>query len=1062
MTDAPGPKQPSGAPAETRLKARRESHTERRGGLIRTFVRHPTAANLLMALMIVLGLFSLAKLNTQFFPDFGIDVVSITVEWPGASAEDIDANVVEAIEPEVRFLDNVKRVRSNSIEGLGTVNVEFEPGTDMQSALSDVETAVGQVTILPEDSERPEVRRILRYDPISRLVISGPFPEASLKAIAKRIRDDLLTRGIDKVDLFGARDEEIWVEIAPETLRRLDITMAELSERIAESSQDLPSGDTGGATVRQIRSLGLVKQAEGLRDIEVRALTDGQKIRLGDIARVEDRFEEDGQIARRLGDSAIEIFVQRSTTADALEVADIVDDYLAELRPSLPPQLRLEQYDIAANLIRDRVNLLLRNGIGGLVLVVLILFVFLNVRVAFWVAAAIPTTMLATMLVMLATGQSINMVSLFGLIMALGIIVDDAIVVGEHAETRYRAGDPPLLAAERGARRMIVPVFSSSLTTICAFIPLFAITGVIGQIIEAIPLVIVAVIVASLIECFLVLPAHMRGALAHAPSRARLSFNRAFDRFRDGVFTQVVRVAVRWRYLTLAAALGAFILALGLVAGGRVGFVFFPQPESDRIYANLRMSASTPRVQTMAMLEELERALVAAEDKLTDGAGGLVVMSLARVGASSDPNQVGAASGDHVGSIAVELVTADKRDARTEAVIEAWRAEVKELPVVEALTMTAPQGGPPGREVDVRLAGLDALGLKSASNEIKTLLSRYPGVTDIEDNLPYGKEELILEVTAKGRALGFNTESVGRQVRNAFQGSIAERFSRGDEEITVRVQYPREGIDQAALDGLYLRGPTGSEVALSEVVSIRPKQGFSQLRREDGERQVAITAELDEAQITIDKVIAALKRDGLADISARHGVTPSFAGKAEEQSDTLADIRFGAMIGLSAIYIILAWVFASYTRPLVVMSLIPLAFVGATLGHWLLGYELTILSIIALVGLSGIVVNDSIILVSTIKERLDRGETATDAIIDGTRDRLRAVILTSATTIGGLTPLLFETSLQAQFLIPMAITITFGLMITTILVLLVIPAMMAAQDDVGRLVGRLSGKPVKA
>ncbi|MEM7225481.1 MAG: efflux RND transporter permease subunit [Pseudomonadota bacterium] len=1058
MSQEAAPEEASGQ----RLKARRESHGERRGGLIRTFVRHPTAANLLMALMIVLGLFALARMNTQFFPTFGIDVVSVTVEWPGASAEDIDTNVVEAIEPEVRFLDNVKRVRSNSIEGFATVNIEFEPGTDMQAALSDVETAVGQVTILPEDSERPEVRRIVTYDPISRLVLSGPFPEESLKAIAKRIRDDLLARGIDQVDLFGAREEEIWVEVEPETLRRLDITMAELSERIAASSQDLPSGDTGGSTVRQIRSLGLAKEAEGLRDIEVRALANGQKIRLGDIARVEDRFEEDGQVASRFNEPAIEIFVQRATTADALEVADIVDGYLEELIPSLPPELRLEQYDVAADLIRGRVDLLLRNGAGGLILVVTILFIFLNMRVAFWVAAAIPVTMLATMVVMLASGQSINMVSLFGLIMALGIIVDDAIVVGEHAETRYRAGDPPLLAAERGARRMIVPVFSSSLTTICAFIPLFAITGIIGQIIEAIPLVIVAVIVASLVECFLVLPAHMRGALTHGPSRARLRFNRGFDRFRDGAFRSLVVAAVRWRYLTLAVALGAFILAIGMVAGGRIGFVFFPQPESDRIYANLRMSASTPREQTKAMLDELERALQAAETKLTEGEDDLVVMSLARLGASADPSQIGAASGGHIGSIAVELVPSDQREVRTDKVIEAWRAEVRELPVVEALTITAPQGGPPGREVDVRLSGRDAASLKAAANEVMALLARYPGVNEIEDNLPYGKEEVILEVTSKGRALGFDTESVGRQVRNAFEGAIADRFPRGDEEVTVRVQYPREGIDQAALDRLYLRGPTGAEVALSEVVSVRPEQGFAQLRREDGARQVAITAELDESQATIDKVIEALNRDGLAEITARHGVTASFAGKAEEQAETLGDIRFGAMIGLAAIYIILAWVFASYTRPIVVMSLIPLAFVGAVLGHWLLGYELTILSIIAMVGLSGIVINDSIILVSTIKARLEKGEATIEAIIDGTKDRLRAVILTSATTIGGLTPLLFETSLQAQFLIPMAITITFGLMVTTFLVLLVIPAMMAAQDDIGRLIGRYAGKPVEA
>ncbi len=529
-----------------------------------------------MVLMIILGLYSLLRLNTQFFPDFGVDVVSVSIEWPGASAEDVDENIVQAIEPEVRFLDQVKHMRSVSMEGLAKISVEFEPGADMQVALTDVETAVGQVTTLPEDSERPEVRRLVRYDSISRLVLSGPYPEAALKATAKRIRDDLLARGIDKVTLFGARDEEIWVELDTETLRRLDLRLDDVATSIRDASQDLPSGDTGGSTVQNIRSLGLVKTAEGVRQIEVRSFEDGRKIYVGDIATVAERFEEEGESAWRSGNRAIEIHVQRATTADALEVAGIVDDYLEEFVPTLPGNLSLEPYAVMADLINDRIFLLLKNGISGLVLVVGILFIFLNIRVAFWVAAAIPVTMLATMLVMLVTDQSINMVSLFGLIMALGIIVDDAIVVSEHAEFRHQYGDPPALAAELGVRRMTAPVVSASLTTICAFIPLFVITGVIGQIIEAIPLVIVAIIFVSLIECFLVLPAHLKGALGHEPSRLRRGFNRAFDRFREGPFRRLVVWAVEWRHLTIAVAIGCFVCSVGLGVGARVGVRIFP------------------------------------------------------------------------------------------------------------------------------------------------------------------------------------------------------------------------------------------------------------------------------------------------------------------------------------------------------------------------------------------------------------------------------------------------------------------------------------------------------
>lgn len=1026
--------------------------------LIRLFASHRTAANLLMVSMILVGLFALRQINVQFFPDFGLDIIRISVEWRGASAEDIDSNIIQALDPEVRFLDDVRRVQASSVEGNGQLVIEFNPGTDMQAALSNIETAVGQVTTLPEDSETPEIRRIVRYDTISRIVISGPYPESSLKAVAKRLRDDLLNAGSDKVGLFGTRDDEIWVEVAPETLREYDLTLGDIAERIGETSQDLPSGDTTGLAERQIRSLGLRKDAQSMGRIEVRALENGEKILLRDIAIVSERFEEGGKTARRFGENAVELHIQRAVHADALKVAAKVSDYLDRIRPELPPNLRLERYDEQSDLIEGRIDLLLVNGGGGLVLVLLILFVFLNTPTAFWVAMGIPTALMATMIVMELSGQSINMISLFGLIMALGIIVDDAIVVGEHAAFRARDGEAPLDAAVNGAKRMAAPVFSSSLTTIAAFIPLLVISDIIGQIIRSIPLVIIAVIIASLIECFFVLPGHMRSALswnAGRRSKPREWFNRKFDGFRDGSFQSFVYFVLRWRYATLAVAVGALILAVGLVIGGRVGFVFFPSPEADRVYANVQFTAGSPRERTVAMLEELERGLAAAEQELTDGKGGLVRMALSKAGGPVGQQTALPSSGDHIGGLAVELTPSDERDIRTDALVEAWRENVRLHAGTEFLTIRQARGGPPGREVDIRLSGAELDSLKAAAKEIRLLLAEYPGVTGIEDNLPYGKRETILEVTPTGRALGFNTQSVGRQVRNAFDGAVAKRFSRDDEEVTVRVRFPRDSVDTASLDGLYLRGPGGAEVLLNEIVSATDKSGFSRIRREDGVRQVAVTADTETGITTTDKVIEALTRDGIQEIATRYGLTLGFAGKAEEQARTIADMRAGAMLGLAGIYIILAWVFSSYFRPFAVMAIIPLGFVGAALGHWLLGYDLTILSIMALVGLSGIVINDSIILVSTIDERLARGEPIENGIVDGTRDRLRAVILTSATTMGGLTPLMFERSLQAQFLIPMAITMVFGLMVTTFLVLLVVPALIHIQHDFGTLFARL-------
>jgi len=655
-------------------------HNESRFNLISAFARHRTAPNLLMGLMILLGVIALIRLNVQFFPNFGIDVVTVSVKWSGAGAEDVDANIVQSLEPELRFLDNVKHVKSTSSEGLASISIEFEADTEMQNALSNVETAVGQVTTLPEDSEKPVVNRVVRYEPITRLLLTGPYPESALKAMAKTMRDELLSRGVDKVDLVGTRDEEIWVEVLPETLRRLDLTINDISSRIKKVSQDIPAGETGGSQAKQIRGLGEVKDAAGVSNIEVHARENGEKIKLSEIARVTDGFDEDGVDVRFQKSRAIEFHVLRSTTADALEVDEIVTNFLADIRPTLPPNLVLNQYTIQANLIKDRIDLLINNGVTGLILVLGILFLFLNTRVAFWVAAGIPVSLLATMFVMHLSGQTINMVSLFGLIMAIGIVVDDAIVVGEHSETLRRRGMSPVEAAEGGAMRMLVPVFASSLTTIAAFMPLLAISDIMGQIIAAIPFVSIAVILASLIECFLVLPGHMRHALKAKPSEAsgfRQRFNDKFNHFRDTYFARFVDLILDYRYVAVSIAIGALIVSFGLIAGGRLGFQFFKGPEAERIYANIEMVAGTPRLETQIMVDELERALYASDEKL---GGGLVVTHVAKIGAKTSPI-VGRNSGsDHLGGIYVELVESDKRNVRTDDFVAMWRKELNQKP----------------------------------------------------------------------------------------------------------------------------------------------------------------------------------------------------------------------------------------------------------------------------------------------------------------------------------------------------------------------------------------------
>ena len=1023
-------------------------------GPIALFARHRNAPNLLLALMAIAGIFGIVKMNSQFLPAFGIDVVNVSVEWPGATAADVDTKLVRAIVPEIRVLDNVKRVRATATEGVANVGIEFEAGSDMQAALSDVEAAMSRIRTFPEDAKAPDARRIVRYERILRVVLSGPHTEAALKAHAKRLRDGLLDRGIDRVAMTGARDEEILVEAPSAALRRLDMTLADVAARIGETSRDLPSGDVGQGR-RQIRSLGLVTTARGIEDIEIKALEDGRTIRLGDVARVREGFDEDAVEIRRGGRRAIELLLQRAIQGDALRMAKIAEAYLDEVAPTLPETLAMERYDVAVGSLRERIDLLIRNGASGLMIVIVILMVFLRARVAFWVMAGIPASLLAAFGVMLAAGLTINMVSLFSLIMTIGIIVDDAIVVGEHVDTRGRQGLSPLAAAVDGAHRMAVPVFAAALTTISAFLPLLMISGVIGQIIATIPMVVVAVLIASLMECFLVLPGHLSAARAPSPTgwaaRYRRWFDGGFAAFRDGPFRSAVETCIRWRYATLAAAVGLLLLAAGMVAGGRVGFVFFPSPEADRVFANVTMVPGTPRETTVAMLDEMNRALDATVRELEGDDSDLIRMAITKVGV---PASGGAAAGfgDNVGGVDVELRPADRRDLRLEPFIDAWRAGIRPIAGLDTLTIYGARGGPPGSDVDVRFIGDDVAALKRAAQELRALLERYPGVRAIRDDLPWGKRETILEVTPRGRSMGFTTRTVGRQVRDAIEGAIATRFPRGDEEVTVRVRLPADERDTDVLDHLHLRGPTGAEVPLDEVVSRRANQGFAYIASEDGRRQVAVTARLDADVVTTGELLAAIERDGLRRIAARHGVEVALKGRSEETRETLADMLLGTGIGLAGIYIVLAWVFASYGRPFVVMAIIPMGFVGTVFGHWLFGYNLTILSLVALMGLSGIVVNNSIILVTTIGRRAER-EPLYEAIVGGVRDRLRAIVLTSVTTIGGLSPLLLETSLQARFLIPMALTIVFGLGCAATLVLFVMPALLAAGQDVRRIRG---------
>lgn len=1115
----------------------------RTGGLVQLFVRHPNAANLLMVLMLIAGVIALARINTQFFPTVEEKQITVSVSWSGASAEDVAANILDAIEPAVRFLDGVDHVTSYAREGAGTTIIEFDAETDMQKAVADVEQEIDQITTLPEESEKPTISSSRFHDTVAKLILTGPFEEEALQIYAKRIRDDLLDRGIDKVTFTGMRDREIVVSVPEATLVRLGTSIEDVATAIARNTLDRPSGTVSGTVEKQVRALALGETPEEISNIEVKTFPSGERILLSDIATVGSAFDDDASRGIHKGMPAISILVQRAVTADALKTDAILKDYLAETRATLPATLQIIETQDQASFLWDRINLLLRNGWQGLLVVLVVLFTFLNARIATWVVLGIPISMSATLAIMFLTGQTINMMSLFALIMMLGIIVDDAIVVAEETATREDEGLPPAEAAERGTGQMLVPVLAASLTTVAAFAPLFLLSGVMGQIIEVLPLVTISVLLASLIECFLVLPAHLahsggprgaprwslarqilvgiviavilaallslpaagtppalavvlqaaaatraamgtvaavlglsalafalaglvelvllrlraasarRTASGHTKNGFRTWFDGNFARFREGPFRRFVALTFRWRYTTLALALAALlVIGFGLVAGGRIGFVFFPSPEAESLRATLEVNAGTPEDEVIAAVEAVESALDVAEQQLSGGSEALLRSVSTTLGVA------GQNRGDNLAEIDVQLTASEARTVRTPEVVRAWRNAVPDIPGLKSFAINERRGGPPGRDLDVRLEGAEPAMLKTAAQDVIAAMQAVPGVSAVSDDLPYGKPELAMRLTPRGAALGFTLDSVATQVRNAFDGAIARRIPIGDEEVKVRVQLVQGDTGDAALRQMWLKSDSGAFVPLSEVVSLEESDAFSVILRRDGKTTVSVTADVDPDVNTAAAITALMRTEVMPELAARHGIDFSFAGKAEETEDSFADLKLGTWIALSVIYIILAWVFGSYWRPLAVMAIIPFGLVGAVLGHLVLGFNLTIMSLIGLLGLSGILVNDSIILVSRLDERLSEGDDLQTAAIGASCDRFRAVLLTSLTTIGGLAPLLFETSLQAQFLLPMAITMVFGIAAATLLVLVLVPALIGIGGDIGRAVAAIDGR----
>ncbi len=1021
-----------------------------RDDLIGRFAQHPVACNLLMILMLLAGFWGLAKLNTQFFPTFSIDFIHISVPWSGASTEDVEEAIVAPIEDKVRNLADIKEMSSVAKRGWGGVWLRFEEGTNLDAAADEVRQAVDTIRNFPQDAEEPQITILENRELISRLVVTGPDNLAELRPIAKRMEEELLAVGIAEIRIVGLPEEEIAIQFERAMLHELGLTLPAIAERIRVQSRDVPAGQLGQADVaRELRATQQRRSELGYQRLPLVSQADGSVLTLGDVATVSRRARAGTLTMRMDGKPAVELALYRAHNDDTLSMAETVEQWLGGFRASLPPGIDVTVYDEQWKPLQERIQLLVKNGATGLVLVVLILYLFLTGRVAFWVTVGIPVSFMATLMVLYLIGGSINMISVFALIMALGIIVDDAIVVGEDALTHYQTGEDPLKAAEGGARRMFWPVMSSSLTTVAAFLPLMLIGDYIGAILGAIPWVIVCVIIASLIESFLILPGHLSHSFrkqhhqGERPFRQRL--NQRFDDFRDKVFRPIISHALDHRRLVVAGAFGAMIITIGLMAGGRIAFVFFPTPEVNMLIANANFAAGTPRERVSDYMSEIERQLALTDEAL---GGGLVTTAVTRLGMAIQPGTNFTRTGDQYAHIQIELIASDHRDVRNTQFIQELESRVRRIPELTAFGVFEPSVGPPGRDLEVRVTGHDAAAIKQAAVALAEIMAAVPGVTGVEDDTPYGAEQIIFELSPVGESLGLSTAEVGRQLRAAFDGEIVQIIQIQGDEVEVRVT----GVDAErnylrGLDSLPIVLPDGRSLPLANAVTFRAERGFERLRHADGLLAIKVTGDVIESIGNANLIRADLAKEALPELRKRYPVQFEFTGQAEDQAETLGDMGRGLFYGLAMIYLVLAWVFGSYGWPLIVMSIIPFGLVGALFGHWVMGLDLTILSIFGLFGLSGIVVNDSIILVAFYRELRDKGLDMRSALIEASCQRLRAVLLTSLTTIGGLTPLMFETSLQATFLVPMATSITFGLAFATALVLIVVPTLLSLYEE---------------
>ncbi|MBS0013876.1 MAG: efflux RND transporter permease subunit [Desulfobacterales bacterium] len=1031
--------------------------------VIAWFAGNHVAANLLMLFILMAGIVIAMDIKLEIFPETELDRVSVTVAYPGASPAEVEEGVVRRIEENVAGIEGIKRIDSVAREGMGQVTIEVMTGWDIKKLLDDVKSEVDRITTLPDEAEEPEVRELTRRIQVISVAVYGDIPELTLKDLAQTAKDDLTNlSGLTQADVAAVRDNEIHVEISEQTLRKYVLTLGSVADTVAQSSLDLPAGSVKAEEGEVlIRAKGRRYYAAEYRDIPVITRADGTRITLGQIAALKEGFADVDMTSRFQGKPAAIINVYRVADQSALDVAQKVRDYVARIRPGLPQGADIDYYQDMSTILKSRIQLLGKNMFFGLILVSLLLALFLNVRLAFWVTLGIPISFAFGLIFLPYNDVSINMISLFAFIMVLGIVVDDAIIVGENVFRRQEAGMARLSASVEGTLEVGRPVIFSVLTTMVAFAPLLTAGGTMGNFMRNIPIVVILVLLGSLVESLLILPCHLARSRASGRRQKPKRMTRVLNWIVSGPYHRVVEACIRWRYATIAASLAVLMLTFGLWSAGTIKFVFFPKVEGDVLQCMITMPVGTPMERTIEVVRRVEKTaaeLLAEHDENRPAdAPPLLDHTASVIGAQFNDRGAAGDSGGHLAHVFVQVLEGEKRDTSALVLNNQWRDRVGRIPDAESLVFRS-EIHSAGNPVEVHLSMSDHDLLLEAAEELKRELEGFSGVFDITDSFLPGKMEMQLALKPEAANLGLRLRDLARQVRHAFYGAEAMRFQRDRNEVKVLVRYPEaQRVSLDNVEQMRIRTPAGHEVPFSEVAAVTMDQGYASIERAQRRRVVKVMADVNEKITNANEVRTDLVERFLPGLQNRYpGLRYTIEGEGQEQAETLADMQKGFIIALFCIYALLAVPFRSFTQPFMVMLAIPFGMVGAAMGHLLMGFDISVISVFGMVGLAGVVVNDSLVLVHRINEyfRTD-GLAVHEAVIRGGKMRFRAVILTSLTTFGGLTPMLLEKSLQARFLIPMAISLGFGVLFATLVTLILVPCFYMILDDMHRAAQRL-------